>query len=360
MGIKDYFINYVLYPQTVALNQPGVIVNRGVKALGNTGKLRFQYYFENVFAGLQKQTYSELGREITDDLFYKIGKDYTTLGLYFGKLKIPPKILEPFIFKLIFMACKSAGFNIFGNCKISTDKIVLWGDCDHFFKISGNLSFFEGMASAIYSWINRKNIESYSIKNGKIIKLICEKNVPQRYVPDGTLRRFIKSYNELNFQQIDRSKKYASAQDLIQHKKIVFNEEMQSLYLGNLLYFGAFIYELTAYHYKKLNRLDILEKGLVKASESLAPKILEARISRKQLEEITKLLCAFGWGFPHYKIIDTNIVMTFVYPPYSDLGFEFYAYELNGYLNYIFGKKLKLEKIEKGISPPFMRFIYSL
>ena len=51
--------------------------------------------------------------------------------------------------------------------------------------------------------------------------------------------------------------------------------------------------------------------------------------------------------------------MTFVHPPYSKFGFEFYAYELNGYLNYIFGKKIKLKKIETRLDPVVVRLYYN-
>jgi hypothetical protein len=50
--------------------------------------------------------------------------------------------------------------------------------------------------------------------------------------------------------------------------------------------------------------------------------------------------------------------MTFVHPPFSKFGFDLYAYELNGYLNHIFGRKLEIKKIDVKLNPVIVKIVY--
>jgi len=363
MDLKEFIYKNVIIPFVIDLNTSGIIVNRVTNKLGiNLKPLRFIYCFRCHFNNLYLTTYKYLGEKETYSLFYKIGKESVLLAAKVAGIRPPNKNNSRLFLKLMLLSTHTTGIE-FENIiffEYLTKTVVVQGKNKVWNNEIKN-GFFPGMLSAYCGIIFNQNVEAEYIKHNPDDKIIkASLSIPPKHKVDmNILFNYYSDYHKLNFpDRTNNVHNYRSFSHLVKFKKIKMNKE-QIFHLKNQPLFPfPIINDIIVYNFKKSKHLDILKKGLVNSAESLAPKILESQTHHQQLEEIKTILCAFGWGFPYHEFTKKGVIMTFVHPPYSKFGFEFYAYEFNGYLNYIFKKNFKVKKIETRLNPVIIKIFY--
>ena len=117
--------------------------------------------------------------------------------------------------------------------------------------------------------------------------------------------------------------------------------------------------ELIADNYSKIKEEPLFRKGIIRGAEKVAKGILPGKDIEKNLKFVEEVLCALGRGIPSYKRNGKKITFKFLYPPVSRHGFLYFASVLNGFLNYIYAKKLKLNNIKMVKYPIQVVFDYS-
>lgn len=364
-NLRDFIFGKMFFPKVAVIDKPGIIISKSSsKYGGRESKRRNVWIFEDTLANLQLETIKEIGKEKTDELWYKIGKDASTRYLLLAKVKKVPDFLFPLIIEYIFNNLRTAGLSAAEKIEYKKDAVTLRGKDNVICRKSNVGSLMSGVVSGIVSCLKGYNIEADSICNNCPNKcsIILSEKIRKKYIP--RIARLIpaKDYYILNFLLYNKFKTTMfSFSDLYKFKKIWVDKSGKFFYLNlNILPIEIGWCGLASYHYEKINRIDVFKKGIVEESEKIARTLLnEIPTIAKKIETILNILCAFGWGIPYYKKEDNVIIFDFVCPPITEYGFLYYALVLNGILNYCFNKKFSIKNIKTSLNPPNIKICYS-
>jgi hypothetical protein len=349
------------------IDRPGIIYNVISKRYGRgNSKKRIVFHFEDIIANLQLETIKELGKEKTEELWYKIGKDVGTRYMLLSKAKKPPSFLMPTIIDYMFSSLRGGGLSsakkVFFNNK--SKSLVLTGKNNNHCRKSKEHSLFTGGISAILSCLLGTNVEAEA-KCGKCpdnCKILVNKEIPFRYKPNIKSLKPSKNYNALNFPKIDPTKEAHSFKDLIKFGKIQLDKDGKFHLKGKTILpneVGA--YGIVIKRYIDINKEAFIKKVIIKEAEKLLSEMLRKEKTEKdKINFIKTILCAFGLGIPHYMKKNNKILFNFNYVPLSKYGFLYHTLVLNGYLNSIFKKRFKIEKTEIKNTLPSISITYSL
>ena len=366
-NIKNFFFNKVLFPRKFIINRPGLIINRVSSWYGGTkSRHRAVYYFEDIIAGLQIDTLNEIGKEKTSKLWYKIGKD---LGTQYVLLASPkkkiPKILLPSVLEYIFSRFKSGGCTGANQIAYDINKETLFvTGYDNVICRKSNLGdFFAGAASGLLSFILGKNcgaILNCSNCPKECIMHISPK-IKDDYAPVISLFEKSGEYDSINFPEND-SFGGCSFQDLIRFEKARISENGKHFFKEKVIIPSPIhLFGLVSYNYQLMGYESILKKSIIKNSKILIKDIsIKDGAVKDNLSFICQFLSAFGLGSLKYFIKDNGMTFDFIHAPINKYGFLYQALVLEGFLEYIYKKEFKIEKIQNMTNVPGYRIVYTL
>jgi hypothetical protein len=123
VDIKRYVFDKLIFPKTFIVDKPGIIMNKTASKFNKEEILtRVIYTFEDLYSNLYLETVKKLGKEKTNLLWYKIGKDISTRYMLFMSANKIPKSLLPNVIEHIFDTFNSAGFSFAEKIKFEPDK----------------------------------------------------------------------------------------------------------------------------------------------------------------------------------------------------------------------------------------------
>ncbi|MCW8966814.1 MAG: hypothetical protein OQK82_09055 [Candidatus Pacearchaeota archaeon] len=345
-----FILEKFIFPKILIINNPGIIINKTVSRFGKTyRKTRVIYNFEEIAVELYKKTVNKIGKEKTDDLWYKIGKDGITRYFLFANM---PKISEyksKLLIECMFSTLFNAGMTFCKNINYDFNKksLITKGDKNVICSKTHSGSLVAGYISGILSSILKKNIETKILCNNcpSECKFLAHPKIPKKYIPNFETLKPSKEYYKLNFpkEMIEGSYKFISFNDLLKFKKIrIDNKRKIFRYLNEIIIPSEIgLTSVILNNYKKIGEIEFANEVIISTSYNIAKKIFVNNDKDKNIKSLIGLLSAFGWGLPYIKKIGNKIIIDFIYPPKAKFGAKFNSLVLNGYLNYIFGKNLK-------------------
>lgn len=359
MNLKDSILKNILITNRVNFDNPGILINNvKTRLFGPTIKVRKMYLFEDIFSDLQNLTIKQFGNKNASVLFQKIGRDIGTRSFLipFYKKQIKYKKLLMDFTKI---GMYYAGLSALLHMKIDEKKIVFTGTNNIFCRKTKDPALLLGIMSGILSLIFEKNIKAKHLcKNCPDgCKLIFEIDRTEYKPYIAGFDKIKRSYHLNFFDQFPSLNKSYSLNDLVKFKKVNYLGS-KDMFKTNTILLADQFYETFTEHYRKIGKINLLKQGIKSSAQTLAPKILQSKTKKEQLEEIKTILCAFGWGFFYHTLEHNQITITIINPPYSMFGYELYAYELNGYLNYILKKNCKIKKIKSKKNPILVKITY--
>ncbi|MBD3249292.1 hypothetical protein GF336_04570 [Candidatus Woesearchaeota archaeon] len=366
MGIENRIINYTLsklfFPKVVVIDKPGVIYTKQDRLFGNPiTRRRIVYYFEDILVELHKETVKQIGPKKTAELWYKIGKDVGTRFLLLSKVRKPNHLLIQPILDHIFAGLRSGGQSFAKKVKFNPRKktLVLEGDNNVFCRKTGDGSFFAGLISGIMSFLVGENIETETRCNCPAnCRIIADPKFKKKYIPDFSELAIDKKYFKMNFPvPISIPGNSPSFSDMIRFKKIRFNKRGKPTYSNKAIIPGE--PGMVGITYLRMSKsIKNIDKILTKSSEKLANDIFKNKFSTpKKIKETLNLLCVLGYGIPSYRNLKEELEISFKFPPYSKYNYDFQARILNGFLNAVYNRRLRLIKYEKTTNK--IIFLYS-
>ncbi|MBW2984301.1 hypothetical protein KY361_04255 [Candidatus Woesearchaeota archaeon] len=355
-SIKDYLFNKLFFPKVVVIDRPGVIINKTSSRYGSReSKKRMVWCFEDILVNLQRETIKKLGKEKTAEMYYKVGKEIGTMYMLMARTKRPPSFLIPTILNYI---SKNLGFLsiIEATHNLKKKSFVLKGRDTTLACKTGEHSIFVGGFSAILSFLVGENIEGelkYDNYPGEYLYMF-NKRIREKFIPHIKKLRPDRNYDKLNFPaEITVQTEMNSFGELMKFKKIRLEEPGKFYFTDKLILPATTEFlNLIANHYVQINERRILEDGIINGAKKLAEGILrDKKTEEDKIKTIRNMLCAFGWGIPQLRKKERGFVFDFVYSPMSQYGFLYQSLVLNGYLNYIFNKNLKIEEVQTSTYP---------
>lgn len=356
---KEFLFEKVLFPKMLIIDQPGVIIS---KAAGRYAKKikrrRMIYIFEDVLANLHLETVKEIGKENTSKIYYKIGKDAGTRYMILAnKRKISPFLLKP-VLEYIFTNLRSVGFSFAENINYDNKRksLVLKGKDNLFSRKTRDGEIFSGLVSGIFSFLVGENIEAKEIasaKNEFYCKVVANKNIKKKYIPNFKELKPRENYDKINFPEQSISDNISSLRDLIKFNKVKIDSSGKfSIYGKALIYGETGTADIITRNYIKENLDSVLKKGIVQGSYSLAKDILDnSKNVKNNFRIIKSIICTMGWGILYFKLRNKEIEASFLYAPSDNSNFLYQALALNGYLNYIFNKEFEIKDIRFNYNP---------
>ncbi len=366
MGFKDsknFFINKILFPKILLINQPGIITSKSF-GMGKSNSRRMTYNFEEILSGLQLETMNQLGAEKSSELFYKIGKEVGIQYQFFLGRKKFPRFLKKRVIEYFFTRLSSVGMS-FGKKVIFNEKnnsLILEGKDSLICRKTGNSVMFAGLVSGVLSFIIGKNIEAeVKCSNcSKSCKIIANENIPLRYIPSLEELKLSKDYEKLNFPiRLTSKHKISSLDKLYSFNKIVVTKDGKSYFDSKALFFSEInMLELVAKNYLEENK-KILEKGIIESSKKVADYLLRnLNNSEEKLNYFLEILGSFGAGIPRIIKDKRKIVIKLLYPPITNYGILYRVLEINGFLNSVYKKNFKLSEILTQYNPAVTLLTY--
>jgi hypothetical protein len=365
--IKSYILNKLFFPKTIVIDRPGVIISKTTKWYGRTSsQKRTVYHFEDILVDLHAKTVEELGKENTANLYYKIGKDLGLRYMLLAKINKLPTLLIPSVIDYIFINLRGAGMSAANTVSFNNKKqsLILQGRDNVICRKTHEGSINAGVVSGIFSFLIGRNVDAQTkcLNCPNNCKIVINKEIKNKYAPQRNELNIIKDYDILNFPQHGWTKKdMPSYHSFMKFKKILVDKEGKiHCYDKTIIATEIGLFGLISKHYLSIRRKDILEKGLIEGAKKLAEDILkDEKDSNKKIDLIEKILCALGWGIPHHKYTWNKIIFTFVKAPITKYDFLYFAYMLNGFLNFIFSKEYKVDKISHKTNPVILIVEYS-
>jgi hypothetical protein len=374
--IKRLIFEKWFFPDVIIINKPGVIISKVVKKFGRESSIcRLAYIFEDVLADLQLDTIKKIGYEKTSDIWYRIGKDLTFSYFLVSKAKKPPTFLLDSIINYIFKHFFMTGIALASDMKFDRKNLslVLKGKNNIIHRKTGLGSVLAGISSSVVSFLSGTNIEAqvfdYSYEKELYCKVVCSKKIDKKYIPDlEKIKELVKIYNTSipkNYEDIIKSYiDFATLDKFLRFK--------QAKVIDNLLYFNnkaMMSGEINSAdhiinNYIAFDIVDILKKSIVNSSKKIIKHLIEKKglTQKEKLKFIQNMMSAFGWGIPNYKIEKNKITFDFIFGPQAITNsFLFYALQLNGFLNYIFNKELRLIDTKMILETiPISRAVYEI
>jgi len=352
-NIRDYIFNKLIFPKVLIVDKPGIIINKSISKFGKEkARTRVVYHFEDIAVNLYLESIKKLGREKTDDLWYKIGKDGATRYLFSLRKKIIQEKLSKLILDQVFNTICGTGMTFAErfNYNLKEKSFTSEGRNCIICNKTKSSAFMAGIVSGILSSILKKNIEAESrcIDCPNKCKIIANLDIPKKYIPDMSDLIPDENYDSLNFpKNLNGSQDNKSFTDLLRFKVIRLNPQNNVFYFKDQVIVPSEI-DVSNFSFKnyfKSGEEELFKSTVIKTSESIAKKILKDENNIKEkINFLKNMISAFGWGIAHFKGIDRKIIVYFEYPPVSRYGSLFHTYVINGYLNSVYNKKLKIEE----------------
>ena len=365
-NIRDYLFNKLFFPKVVVIDKPGIIYSETSKKYGKTkSKKRQVWFFEDVIAHLQLETAKKFGNKRASEIWYEIGKNIGARLLLFGGPKKVSSFFLPSIINYVFNSLRSGGLSLAETIEFNpaNKSLILTGKDNIISRKSNNPHFFAGIVSGILSILLRENIEAEAKYENflKEYKIIADPLIKTKYVVNQKELIRIKNYENLNFPKMESPQsKFYSFNDLVRFKKILVNKGKFSFLNKIIIPSESGLLSLIIKYFDEMGEIEMIKNGLINSTEKLSADLLKDRIFKNnKVDSIKKIFCALGWGIPYHKIDGENIIFTFLYPPISRYGFLYLSLILNGHLNYIFNKKLKIKKIIIEKKMPKVSITYS-
>ncbi len=365
-NIQKYIFEKLFFPRVAVIDQPGIIISKTSSKYGSkTSMKRMVFYFEDIIANLQIETVKKIGKEKTSNLWYKIGKDAGTRYLLLSKAKKPPSFLMPSIIQYIFSNLNANGMSVCN--KIIFDHknnfLILTGKDNIIWRKTNEGSLFSGLVSGILSFLIGQNIEAenyYDIRS-QTYKIIANKNIKKKYIPNLKNLTPLKEYNKLNdFLGNVKTPNLPSFSTGIKFKKIEVTEDGK-FHLKNQTIIPSEIglLELIIRYYEEHKIKELFEKEIVKSAEKVYEEIFENKNNATQnLKSVKKIFCILGLGILYYKIYKKEIIIHILNAPICKYGFRYHSLVLNGFLNKVFERKFKIERIKLKTNPVLIEIIY--
>lgn len=366
-SVRDYIFNKLFFPKVAIIDKPGIIINQISRKYGNIkSRHRTIFYFEDILADLQLETQKMLGKEESKQLYYNIGIDGMKRYLLHGQAKkVPMFLLKPTL-RYIFDGFVSAGYTAAKNFSYDSkkNKFVLTGEDNITCRKSGQCEQFCGGLSVLMNLLISKSF----IVNSRCDKERCRiiaTSIPDKSedVTDDFLK-IEKEYQRINFPRftITSHDKFHSFSDLIKFKKIEFDEKGKYYFQDKVI--GPSpqdLFGLIEYHYRKINRIDILEKAVVKSSLKLMNDLKKDILNKKEGMMILKtIISAFGLGVPYINQEKNKLILRLIHPPITKFGFHYNTLMIQGFLQSILSKKISFKEIYLDKQIPSITLHYTL
>jgi hypothetical protein len=344
LDTKKYNFKKLYFSQFVIINNPGIIISKSFNFVNNLGrKIRVVYTFEKIYVDLYFNTLQKIGKEKTDELWYRVGKDisirYLLMNKKFFSLSKFEKIIKHF--QEIF---RWGGLDFLENLNYDLNKKYFEFSCNNnlFCKKIGNFSFMEGFASGLISFILRENLEAESFYNKKtgFYKIIICSSFKKKHAPNFSFLKIYSKYN-LNFLEIDKFKSSLSSfSDFLRFNLIKLDSGNKFLFKGETIIFSEIGFpEIFAMEYKQMGYKKIFENSVKKSCEELCDfYLLKLKSSEEKTKLFRNLMSAFGFGEIYLRKEKNKIRVSFLKSIYINFDLIFLKSVINGFLNYIYKK----------------------
>lgn len=350
----NYWIKKLLFPKKILIDEPGIITNCVMRRYGGIkSRQRVTVFFEDIISNLQMQSIKKLGKAKASKIWYDGGKAAIERYFFLACTKAASPVIFDSVLTYVLNGFQSSGFSALKNYKKTKNKIVFNGNNNIICRKTGDSSFMCGFLSGTLGSLTGSNFKvvgeckncpeacSFSCTNGNTkynsfkhgisVEKYNADNFPEVYAIGkrlGTFRGFMK------FNKIDIKSKNGLA---YKGKRIILTEN------------GCF--ELPIKELKKAGGEELMEKGIKDEAEKICASILSSKTKKEKMNELLNLLSAFGWGKPSCKIDSSKLRFKFLNPPINKCGSNYLIYLLNGFINNIFEKKFKFDKIKHSIKP---------
>lgn len=353
MSVRNYIFNKLFFPKVVTIEKPGIIINCVSRKYGGVkSRQRTVFFFEDTIVNLQLETIKELGKKKGSKLWYKIGKDVGMRYMLVGKAKKPPEFLLTIVLNHILKGFKGGGFSLVGEIIFDYKRksLILKGkDCIVCRKSSVD-DFFAGIISGVISFLYNKNIEANVERCNYLDNciLVANEGIKEKYIPNLKELKPLENYERLNFPEYKTNLEiFSSFSEFIKFKKVLITDSGKHEFYGKtIIPSECGVLDLIIENFEKINRKDILTKALVQGTEEFSKDLFKNIKNKNQkIDFLKKILCSFGWGIPYHQENKKEILFTFLYIPTTKYKPLYLSLILNGHLNHIYNRKLKLKKL---------------
>ncbi|NPE26664.1 hypothetical protein HNV12_01515 [Methanococcoides sp. SA1] len=349
MGLKDirkHILENLFFPKKVVIDRPGVIINQIARRYSKIRvRHRIIFFFEDIVARVQLKTLEEIGAEKTNELWYKIGKDFGVRYLLLANAKRPPVFLTDDVLNYMLAGFRSGGFsvaeNIFHDEK--NKSLILEGGNNLFCRKSGIGACSSGLISAIFSFLHGENIEGLMTDcSPDYSKIVLNPKWNSTYVPNISDIEPAKDYEKKNFSIASGSSKLASFREFVNFKKIKIDSFGKFNLMGkSVVPMECGFLGLMMRHYDDIGLGDFLRKLIIDFSREIAKDILnDIETYADKIKFVKNMFSALGWGILHIRKKEKCIFVDLLCPPVTRFNFTGSDLVLNGFLDVIFDKKV--------------------
>lgn len=356
MGLKEDLFNKFIFPKTLFINTPGIIVSKTASRLGPvSSQTRVVFFFENLFVDLYLNSVEKIGEERTKKLWYRIGKDIGIRYFLFSNQKffVRDNNKSVFVLQIVFDILSAIGLSFAEKIMPKSDKtnFVVNGKYPLVARKINDGTFLAGIFSGILSFVYKENIEarSFLIEEG-IFRTVASNNFEGIYFPEVFTLIPDKNYNHLNFPKniSNRSgRRTCSLSDLIKFNKVYFDKDSNNwMFMNEAIFPGEVgLFALIFHNYVKEGLFELISESYIFSTKKIFDNFLKDEIFlENRIHLLMTLLSGFGWGNPYLSKENKKLIFKFEYPPFSKYGFLDRAFSLNGAVNSIFGKNFVLDK----------------
>jgi len=361
---KDYWISKLLFPKTVIVDKPGIIISKALSKFGRKeDKRRIIFHFEDIIANLQLETIKKLGKNKAGEIFYSLGKDITTRYMLVSDTKKIPSFLLPSAIKYVLEVFRAGGLSVADKINYDSKKkiLILKGYNNMICRKSGLPEFSAGLVSGFLSYLMGKNIEAESKckKCPESCLIIANEKLGLKHIPNLNQLKSLSHYTAFDILNTIDKKELNSFSDLLRFKKIKIGESGQYFADKMILPLESEILSLVVDYFNKINQLSLLKKGLIDGAEKLSKDIfLEQDNTKNKIKFLQNILSGLGWGISYFKKDNRKIVFNMKFGPKNKSSLIYQSFVVNGLLNQIFNKKFRYSKI-KVYSPNNYEVVYS-
>jgi hypothetical protein len=365
MDVKKYLFDKLIFPKTLIIDQPGIIINKIGRKYGNREvKQRTVFCFENIFANLQYETSKFLGNKKTKELWYKIGRDTMKRYLLVSKCKKPPLFMIHSILQYVFSGFCSSGFTATKNFSYdaSKRKLIIEGEDNIVCRRNGLPDQFCGGISTLMTFFLNSPIEARTECDDcpNKCKIIAEPVFEKNFLEDVSMN-IEEDYYSLNLPKKLINTNSYSWKDFLKFKKIIFGKNGKFYFMGKTFFAAnADLFGVLFYHYKKIGKEDLLKKIVVKISKELMDDLLEKKDHTSKIDLLKNIFSVFGWGILFYKKINDSIIIKLAHPPLTKFGFNYNIYKIEGFLWSICGKRVYFNNFKIHKNPLIIELVYTL
>lgn len=361
-NLHRYVFDEFIFLKALRMDNPGVIINKSAVYFGSGVNSRIVFIFEDMIVELYRRTVDKIGKEKTNELFYKIGKDIGTRYFLFSNKRKFSNNIQLVVLEHIFSILSGIGLS-FAKETIpgsNEDAFAVSGSDPLFLKKIKDGSFLSGIFSGILSFVYSENIESECFSsNYERCKFFASRRIPDVYVPSIDELFLCKKYNIKNFNLKElnlSSEKFLALSDFIKFRKVKFDNASNSwsFFGENIFPFEIGLFGIIMDNYVKNGYRDLFCDSYREESEKIFFRLLkEEENIKNRVKFFVNFLSAFGWGVP---VITKNLdefIIRFMNPPYSKYGCMDKASMINGFLNVVYSKDFEL------ISADLDKFVFS-